>query len=236
MSQEQPSKRGLAAFGLRRAIQLVVLALLLGALLFGLGRWDWIEGWLFFFLYMAYVVGILLWLSYHDPGLLEERGMKMAPDVPLRERLILLAIFFLTFAMIGVATLDSGRMGWSEVPLPVQVVAWLIIIPAAALPAWALVVNTYASTVSRIQSERDQRVIRDGPYRYLRHPLYAGAILFELALPVALGSWWALIPGALATLLFIIRTTLEERMLRANLAGYDDYRRQTRYRLLPGVW
>lgn len=75
-----------------------------------------------------------------------------------------------------------------------------------------------------------------GPYRFVRHPGYVGAIVQAFGAPLLLGSLWALIPGALAALLMIVRTALEDRMLRAELAGYAEYAQQVRFRLLPGIW
>jgi protein-S-isoprenylcysteine O-methyltransferase Ste14 len=88
----------------------------------------------------------------------------------------------------------------------------------------------------RIQKERGHAVATGGPYRFVRHPSYVGGILFELAAPILLGSWWALIPGMLNAILFVVRTALEDKTLQAELDGYQDYAARVRYRLLPGVW
>jgi protein-S-isoprenylcysteine O-methyltransferase Ste14 len=90
--------------------------------------------------------------------------------------------------------------------------------------------------VVRIQTDRGQTVVSDGPYRYVRHPGYASSLLAMLAIPLALGSWWALIPAALVGALYVLRTALEDRTLQAELPGYRDYAEHVRYRLLPGVW
>jgi len=105
-----------------------------------------------------------------------------------------------------------------------------------ALVTWAMTANAFFSLVNRIQAERGHSVATQGPYRLVRHPGYAGAIVFELASPLALGSLWALIPGVVSALLMIARTGLEDRSLHTELPGYADYARQTPYRLLPGVW
>jgi protein-S-isoprenylcysteine O-methyltransferase Ste14 len=92
------------------------------------------------------------------------------------------------------------------------------------------------SQVVRIQAERGHSVATGGPYRWVRHPGYAGMILFELTVPILLASWWAWIPSVLNATLFVVRTALEDRTLQGELEGYRDYTRQVRYRLLPGVW
>ena len=88
----------------------------------------------------------------------------------------------------------------------------------------------------RVQSERGHAVVTGGPYRYVRDPAYLGAILYELAVPILLASWPALIISGLSALLLILRTALEDRTLQAELPGYADYARQMRGRLLPGIW
>ena len=105
-----------------------------------------------------------------------------------------------------------------------------------ALFVWATASNTFFSQIVRIQSDRGHAVASDGPYRYVRHPAYVGMILFELAMSTLLASWWALIAGGLCAILLILRTSLEDRTLQAELTGYVDYARQVRHRLLPGIW
>ena len=101
---------------------------------------------------------------------------------------------------------------------------------------WATGSNAFFSLTVRIQKERSHAVATGGPYRFVRHPSYAGGILFELAAPIMLGSWWALIPGGLNAILFVIRTALEDKTLQAELDGYQEYAQRTRYRVLPGIW
>ena len=96
--------------------------------------------------------------------------------------------------------------------------------------------NTYLSERVRIQEERDHHVVTTGPYQYVRHPMYVGIIIAMLSVPLALGSWWALLPAALIMIVFIVRTGLEDRTLMEELPGYQEYARQVRYKLLPGIW
>jgi len=105
-----------------------------------------------------------------------------------------------------------------------------------ALVVWATASNTFFSQIVRIQSERGHMVVTGGPYHHLRHPAYLGAILYELAVPVLLASWWALTASGINVVLLLLRTALEDRTLQAELAGYRDYARQVHHRLLPGVW
>lgn len=124
------------------------------------------------------------------------------------------------------------RAGWTPSLSPAVPIIALVI---AALVTWAMVANTFFALANRIQSEHGHTVATGGPYRYVRHPGYVGAMLFELATPILLGSFWALLPGGLSALLMVVRTALEDRTLQRELAGYVDYLQQVRYRLLPGV-
>ena len=101
---------------------------------------------------------------------------------------------------------------------------------------WATASNAYFSQIVRIQTERGHTVASGGPYRCVRHPAYAGAILYELAVPVLLASAWSAVPSVLAAILLILRTALEDRTLQSELIGYPEYTRKVLYRLLPGVW
>ncbi len=101
---------------------------------------------------------------------------------------------------------------------------------------WVTRTNAYLSRFARIQDDRGQQVVTTGPYRYVRHPMYAAVIPFILCIALILGSWWALVPGAIIAILFVVRTALEDRMLQEELPGYKAYAQHVRYRLLPGVW
>jgi protein-S-isoprenylcysteine O-methyltransferase Ste14 len=120
--------------------------------------------------------------------------------------------------------------------LAAQIAALAVCALGYALFVWATASNTFFSQIVSIQSERGHTVATGGPYRHLRHPAYAGAILYELAVPILLASWWALIAGGLGALLLIVRTALEDRTLQAELPGYRKSARRVRVRLLPGVW
>jgi protein-S-isoprenylcysteine O-methyltransferase Ste14 len=139
-------------------------------------------------------------------------------------------------AEIPIATLDAGRMGWSAVPQWVVIVGYVLLIGGIAVTTWAQAVNPFFEPGVRIQKERAQQVITSGPYRVVRHPGYAAAIVMFVGIPLALASWWGLLPAALAIALLVVRTGLEDRLLQAELSGYSDYARRTRHRLVPGIW
>nr|WP_255668363.1 isoprenylcysteine carboxylmethyltransferase family protein [Methanocella sp. CWC-04] len=129
------------------------------------------------------------------------------------------------------------RFGWSpEIPVEIQVVFLAVALLGSLLTTWAMVTNRFFAPTVRIQDERGQTTVTSGPYRFVRHPGYLGVIIFDLATPVALGSFWAFIPALIVTILFFIRAFLEDDTLKNELPGYRDYAVKVRYRLIPGLW
>jgi protein-S-isoprenylcysteine O-methyltransferase Ste14 len=145
-------------------------------------------------------------------------------------------VFFFPLTLLA-AGLDIGSFGWSlPLPVVVQILALVMFALGNALGSWAMVRNRYFSTFVRLQHDRVHQVETQGPYRYVRHPGYTGAIAGALALPLALGSRWALLPAMVGASGFVLRTALEDRFLLEELDGYAEYATQVHYRLLPGVW
>jgi protein-S-isoprenylcysteine O-methyltransferase Ste14 len=105
-----------------------------------------------------------------------------------------------------------------------------------AIVTWAEAVNKFFEPTVRIQVERGHQVIASGPYAIVRHPGYVGGSLLFLAIPLCLGSLWALIPAGLSCLCLVLRTRWEDQTLQAELLGYKDYTQRVCYRLFPGVW
>jgi protein-S-isoprenylcysteine O-methyltransferase Ste14 len=173
-----------------------------------------------------------------DPGLVVERARFGGAGVSNLDR-ILASVSFLFFYPLSliVAGLDLGRYGCSpELPIWGQLLALFTFIFGNLIGSWAMVVNEYFSTYLRIQSEREHEVVAAGPYRYVRHPGYAGSILASVALPLSIGSIWALMPACIGAAGFIVRTILEDDVLQARLDGYPEYAERVRHRLIPGVW
>ncbi len=211
-------------------------AIMAAILFLAAGRTDWPMAWLYIALFSASSLISSLILILDKPELVAERtGVK--GDVRNWDKLIApLAIVYVPMTMWLVAGTDA-RHGWSgPLPLELQLGMLAIAVPAILLANWAMKSNEFFSLFFRIQRERGHHVVSGGPYRYVRHPGYAGGLAFNLSTPLLLGSLWALIPAAIIASLFVLRTALEDRALRAELDGYTDYTRRVRYRLLPGVW
>ncbi|MCJ7551790.1 MAG: isoprenylcysteine carboxylmethyltransferase family protein, partial [Anaerolineae bacterium] len=142
--------------------------------------------------------------------------------------------YFIAIPLI--AGLDT-RLGWTtEFAIAWHAVGIGLFVAGFALTSWSMRENAYFSTVVRVQEERGHTVCTSGPYRFVRHPGYVGAILQSLGVPLVLGSPRALIPGAAAAALMTLRTALEDRTLRRELTGYEGYTKITRCRLIPRVW
>jgi len=199
------------------------------------GRIDWGAGWAYQALTLSYVVGTAAVLI---PGNLELLAERLSPRKGAKtwDLLIMSIVGSGLTALYVVGGLDQHH-GWSVGIAPAgQIAAAVVMGLGYALAVWAIAANRFFSLIVRIQVERGHVVATAGPYRWVRHPAYVGAILGYLAGPILLGSWWALLPGALSALLMVVRTALEDRTLQAELPGYVKFTQHTRYRLLPGVW
>lgn len=221
---------------LRPAVMTLISVSLGGILLLIGGHWNWLEGWLLAGVYGVVLVGSSVWTEIHAPDLSEERMQAVAHPGSLHERLILIWIPFLLVVTLIIAALDGGRFGWSLVPPWVEVIGFGLFAAYIVLSLWAAANNPFLSATARVQEERRHHVIETGPYRLVRHPMYLGLCLLGAALPLALGSWWALIPGGLFSLTFVYRAAQEDLFLTANLPGYKEYTHRARYRLIPGIW
>lgn len=199
------------------------------------GTLNWPEAWVFLLLYFVFVTAALIWMKKNAPGLLKER-MSKKKDTKSWDKKFFTAYSIFLIALLIVPGLDAVRFGWSEVPLFVRVLGFLGFIPAMGFAFWAMKENAFASDTVRIQKERGHTVCTTGPYRYVRHPMYVGVILFLLCFPIALGSFYTFIPAFINTALFILRTSLEDKTLQEELPGYKEYAQEVRYRLFPGVW
>ena len=231
-SPAKPAGRLVAA----QLLQTLVMFLVIGGVLFlAAGRLAWPAAWAFLIVYFLIALVSAVWMVRTNPELTQERA-RPGRNAKSWDNLLVGLNLLLTLALFAVIGLDAGRYGWSEVPLGVRALGLLGFIPAFGLPLWAARVNTYLSSRVRIQEERGHAVVAAGPYRYMRHPMYAGMICYDVSVPLVLGSWWGLAVGAVMIAAVILRTALEDRTLQQELPGYEAYSRQVRYRLLPGVW
>ncbi len=211
--------------------------LILIAILFGVvGRWDWWMGWALSGMYVLWSASIAVLILPVNPAMLAERA-RPYKDIKKWDMVVLVLMGNLMIVEYVIASLDV-RLGWSpQLPLALQIPGLLIaVFGHNFLFVWAMVSNAFFVATVRIQTDRQHEVASNGPYRYVRHPGYLGALLLHLGTPFMLNSLWALIPAGMTVLVLIVRTILEDKMLQAELPGYVEYANRVRYRLLPGVW
>jgi len=211
------------------------VGLLLAVLFVPAGTLRWPQAWVFLALYLSGVAWFFIWTKRRDPDLLKER-MSPKKNVKAWDRKILRVYTLFLAALPVVSGLDAVRFRWSHIPLWLNIVGFAGLVLSNLLAFWATKVNTFASSVVRIQDDRGHRVCTTGPYARIRHPMYGAVIPMAVCLPLALGSCYAFIPAVAIVGLFILRTSLEDKTLQEELPGYKEYAQKVRFRLIPGLW
>jgi protein-S-isoprenylcysteine O-methyltransferase Ste14 len=220
----------------RRALRSSLFGVLaLAALLFvPAGTLDYWQAWLFMAVFVCTSGAITAYLAIHDPKLLERR-MNVGPRAekePAQKIIMVLAT--LGFMVMLVFPVLDHRFGWSPVPASVSVLGDVLIALGFRFIFFVFRENSYGA--STIQVAEGQTVISTGPYAFVRHPMYAGALVMLIGTPLALGSWWGVFAVLLILPVLIWRLLDEERFLRQNLPGYTEYQTKVKYRLLPFIW
>jgi protein-S-isoprenylcysteine O-methyltransferase Ste14 len=230
---QRPGDRRLVLFGMLWGI---VWPAMIGLILYvAAGRWRWPLAWAYLALYAAILVAGSFFAVHRDPEFTGERT-RAKEGTKTWDRLLSGPLFSpLWLALYVVAGLDK-RYGSSPALTPIAIGAVVAAGVGYSLAVWAMASNKFYGRYVRIQHDRAHTTVTTGPYRFIRHPGYVGICLFMLASALALESLWALIPAGALVIVLIIRTALEDRTLLAELPGYPEYARQTRFRLLPGVW
>lgn len=206
----------------------------LGVALFVPAGIEWWNGWIFLSVFSLQMILAALYLWRTNPAIYVARSKIHQGTMPWDK--VLLVFILLSFAgMFFVAGLDQ-RFHWSLVPVWLIILGYILLTAGMVGSAWAQEFNKFAEPGVRIQTERGHKVVDTGPYAVVRHPLYVAGFILLFGIALALGSYWALIPVAVATLVIVVRTALEDRMLHEELAGYREYASRVRYRLIPGVW
>jgi protein-S-isoprenylcysteine O-methyltransferase Ste14 len=222
----------------RLIIQSVAFVAVMAALMFvPAGTLDWPGAWVFAGEMAAASVAIGVWLARHDPALLAERMSGLFRPGQARADKALMAVFLaLTIAWLPIMALDVVRYRVSHMPAWLQALGAIAVALCFCLAFVTFRANTYAAAAVRVQAERGHRVITHGPYARVRHPMYAGAILYFIGTPLLLGAWSGLAFAPFFIALLAARAVMEERVLTAALDGYPAYAARVRYRLVPFVW
>jgi protein-S-isoprenylcysteine O-methyltransferase Ste14 len=203
------------------------------ALFAGAHRLNWPRGWLLVGLLIFIALSNVLVMACMNPRLLRQRFEEHTGAKPVDEMIVrLYLLVLLTFFYI--AGLDAGRYEWSIVSACTILPGLVLSLLGHALVLWTMAENYHLEATVRIQE--DHKVVTTGPYRLIRHPMYVGTLVTMAGWPLIVGSLWVYIPVASVAVLFVVRTALEDRTLQEELPGYREYCRQTRYRLVPGIW
>jgi protein-S-isoprenylcysteine O-methyltransferase Ste14 len=222
----------------RLVTQTAIWLAITGAILFlSAGTLNWPEAWIFLGIWLAGGLTSGLSLARTNPEIVKERMRSpLQQDQKPWDRPLILAIFGGWALLHVVAGLDAKRFEWSDMPIALEVLGAIAIFFAIYLFHIVMRENAYASAVVKIDAGRGHKVISTGPYAWVRHPMYAGAIFYFLGTALLLGSWYAFVFGLVLIAVIAFRAVREERMLAAELPGYADYARRVKYRLVPGVW
>ena len=212
--------------------RVVMFFVFLGLFLFlPAGTWKFWQAWMWLVMMITLMLVTLRYLLKNDPALLERR-MRMRERVGAQQKIVGVSLIFLLTSFI-VPGLDQ-RYGWSQMPAWMAILADTIVAIGYLMVLWVFKTNTYTSRI--VEVETGQKVISNGPYAIVRHPMYVGAFLVYAASPLALGSYWAVLPGLMILPVLIFRILDEEKLLLRDLPGYREYTQKVTYRLLPGIW
>ena len=208
-------RRGVFAF----AAYMLLLAV---AMFWPAGRLGWARGWAFLLAFLLLNVAAIVYLWRVNPEIVVARAASHRGSKPW-DRGVFHLLNVLVLAIFPIAALDDWRFHWSRVPLWLTAIGYLVFLLSMAGIVWVLRVNKFAEPRVRIQADRRHQVVDSGPYAVVRHPFYVAAFFMYVGMPLALGSYWALVPSVIAVLVLVVRTALEDRMLQNELDGYKEY-------------
>ena len=225
----------MSSLNAKALLSVLLLGVVMAAILFTTaGTVDYWQAWVFLVILVLLSLLITIYLIRNDPELLKRR-MRGGPTAEKRvsQRVIMIFTSLGFIGLLVVPGLDH-RFSWSTVPLAVVIAGDALVALGYYFIFLVFRQNTYSSAT--IELAANQKVIDSGPYSLLRHPMYAGALLYLLGTPLALGSYWGLVPFVAVIPFLIWRIFDEEKMLTKELEGYGEYKQRVRYRLVPGVW
>lgn len=195
------------------------------------GTFAYWEAWIYLAILLIPMSIVMIYFLKKNPEFLARR-MKLKEKEGEQKIIVKLALIPFLFAFI-LPGIDK-RFGWSNVPIFIIVAAEILVCVGYIFVVLVFKENEFASRV--IEVVKGQKVIQSGPYRFVRHPMYLGSILMYVASPLALGSYWAIIPALFIIPILVARILNEESVLTKELEGYSEYKQKTKHRLFPGIW
>jgi protein-S-isoprenylcysteine O-methyltransferase Ste14 len=219
---------------LKIAFRVFLIFVILGLMLFlTAGSTGYMEAWIYLSVLLVAALFVITYFYRKDPGFIKSRLFQRREKEQMHRSIqnIFSVVFFIGLLIPGF----DFRFHWSSVPMTAVIISDAFVFLGYMLIARVMEENRYASAIIEVTSE--QKIIETGPYRIIRHPMYTGGLIFIMFTPLALGSYWALIPLAIGTFpALVMRITGEEKMLAASFPGYAEYCKKTKYRLIPFVW
>lgn len=212
--------------------RVLLLFIALGAMYFlTAGTLKYWEAWAYMITIFIPMIIFLGYMFRHDPKFLERR-MRIKEKRKEQKLIVTLGTLpiLLAFSLPGF----DERFGWSDISLSVTIAGIALVLLSYLMILYVFKTNSYAARV--VDVEKEQKVITSGPYALVRHPMYVGVIIMYIASPVALGSYWAVIPALFIIPVIVARIKDEEKELLESLEGYKEYTRKVKHRLLPGIW
>jgi len=201
------------------------------------GTLVWAAGWAYLVLVLGFAIALSIWLLRFNPDLLAERMTGIGkPDQKSWDKAFLALVALVFFAWHVLMALDAVRFRWSQMPLWLQLIGACLLLGSFYIFYLTFRENSYLSPAVRVQTERGQTVVSTGPYRYVRHPLYSGFVLYAVGTALLLGSCYGLIGALLLITMIAWRAVREERVLQEELNGYDNYMSRVKYRFIPYLW
>jgi protein-S-isoprenylcysteine O-methyltransferase Ste14 len=197
------------------------------------GTLNWLEGWLLLGILTVYAIGTSLYIRKNVPELIETRT-QMEGMFEGKDKIFMVLISLLFFALFILPGIDAVRFGWSSVPIAIKAIGFVG--STLSFVFIFLVMKENATLFLTVKVEKNQKLITTGPYSIVRHPMYAASGLMIASIPFALGSYYSLIISVLLGIVGITRTHYEDKMVNREMKGYKEYAKKTRYRLVPGVW
>lgn len=229
MAEKQISKNELIKLVVTRVLIVVVCFLM--AFFLTAGTFNYWQAWVYLAIVLIPMVFVMRYFINKNPEFIERR-MRLGEKESAQKKIIRFSFIFFLLAFI-LPGFDK-RWGWSNIPFGIVIAADLLVFLSYAFIVRVFRENIYASRI--IEVDQNQKVISSGPYAIVRHPMYTGVAIMYSVSPLALGSWWALIPGLMIIPTLVARILNEEEFLSRDLPGYVEYKQKVKYRLLPGIW
>ena len=220
---------------LRLTVRYILAFILIGIALFlPAGTLLWIEAWIYLVIFFGFFIVLAIYLKKRDPELMEKRlEMKVKEKW---DKIFILLSSLTIIPLYFIPGFDAVRFQWTIMPIVLKVIGFIGFALSLILILLVMRENTYLSRAVEIQKERGHKVITTGPYRVIRHPMYAGVITMTICHCFALGSYYSLIAAGLFAITLIYRTIREDKVLFEQLEGFDQYAQETKKKLIPYIW